>query len=354
MKGMPAPSISELVRLLPLSHISVNGIDVIMCILILFYAIEGYGEGFVGAFLDLASFVISFIMGIKFYTLVGKLLVSSFALSPGVANALSFFIIALLSEFALNIFLRGIIRRFLTSKVGRAKQKQEKVSSAYLATLNRLGGFLMGVFSSLILLSFILTVIFTFPFAPMLKKAVSSSIIANVLAMHTQGLEKTVNSVFGQAIDETINFLTVKPQSDQMVTLNFKTTNVYVDEQAEEDMLVTVNKERTTRGLSELSLDTALSDAARKHGKDMFARGYFSHYTKEGYSPFDRLAVAGISYSFTGENLAFAPNTVLAMQGLMDSKGHRENILSTNFGRVGIGVIDGGIYGEMFVQEFAD
>lgn len=345
------PSISELIKLFPLQNINVNGIDVIMFILILFYAIEGYGAGLLDAFLDLISFIISFVVGIKFYALVGKLLASSFALTPGVANAVSFFLIALFSEFLINIFLRGIVSRLL-AKSG-LKQKQQKVNSAYLK-LNRLGGLFMGVFSSLILLSFILTVIFTFPFSPVLKKAVSSSIIANALAMHTQELERSVNSVFGQAIVETINFLTVKPQSDETVNLNFKTTKVLVDPQAEVDMLKMVNKQRVSRGLSEFVAQEALADVARRHAKDMFARGYFSHYTKEGYSPFDRLALAGISYSFAGENLAFAPNTVLAMQGLMDSKGHRENILSTNFGRVGIGVVDGGIYGEMFVQEFTN
>ncbi len=86
----------------------------------------------------------------------------------------------------------------------------------------------------------------------------------------------------------------------------------------------------------------------------MLARGYFSHYTPEGLSPFDRMAKANIAFIAAGENLAFAPNVTLAMQGLMQSPGHRANILSKDFGRVGIGVLDAGIYGEMFVQEFKD
>jgi uncharacterized protein YkwD len=86
----------------------------------------------------------------------------------------------------------------------------------------------------------------------------------------------------------------------------------------------------------------------------MLARGYFSHYTPEGLSPFDRMTQAGIAYTSAGENLAFSPNVQLAMQGLMQSPGHRANILSKDYGKVGIGVIDGGIYGEMFVQEFTN
>jgi len=38
----------------------------------------------------------------------------------------------------------------------------------------------------------------------------------------------------------------------------------------------------------------------------------------------------------------------------MQSPGHRANILSANFGRIGVGVIDGGIYGQMYCQEFTD
>ena len=63
---------------------------------------------------------------------------------------------------------------------------------------------------------------------------------------------------------------------------------------------------------------------------------------------------AGISYQAAGENLAYAPNVDVAHTGLMNSEGHRANILSADFGKVGIGVIDGGVYGKMFVQEFTD
>jgi uncharacterized protein YkwD len=52
--------------------------------------------------------------------------------------------------------------------------------------------------------------------------------------------------------------------------------------------------------------------------------------------------------------LAYAASVDLAHNGLMRSPGHRANILSADFGQVGIGVIDGGIYGKMFTQEFTN
>jgi uncharacterized protein YkwD len=74
----------------------------------------------------------------------------------------------------------------------------------------------------------------------------------------------------------------------------------------------------------------------------------------EGEDVGNRLVESGVEFIIAGENLALAPSLELAHDGLMQSLGHRENILASEFGRVGIGVIDGGIYGKMIVEVFAD
>jgi uncharacterized protein YkwD len=119
-------------------------------------------------------------------------------------------------------------------------------------------------------------------------------------------------------------------------------------------MLDLVNKERAQQGVDKVVFNEELTEVGRDHCEDMFRRGYFSHYAPEGLSPFDRMINAGILFNFAGENLALAPDVNLAMQGLMNSPGHKENILSPNFGKLGVGVINGGIYGQMFCQEFTD
>jgi uncharacterized protein YkwD len=86
----------------------------------------------------------------------------------------------------------------------------------------------------------------------------------------------------------------------------------------------------------------------------MFARGYFAHDTPEGKDPFDRLRQANVRFLTAGENLALAPTVPVAHNGLMHSPGHRANILYPQFGRVGIGIMDGGIRGLMVSQEFRD
>ena len=215
-------------------------------------------------------------------------------------------------------------------------------------------GILPGILSGTIFVSFILILILAFPITASFKRAISSSRVGNFLLYNAQGLEKELKNIFGGAINETINFLTVEPKSNEIISLNFKAKYVLSDPQSEKYMFALVNKERTSRGLKGLIFDDSLRDVGRSHCEDMFKRGYFSHYTPEGLSPFDRMDQAGIVYIAAGENIALAPNTDISMQGLMNSPGHKANILSISFGKVGIGVIDGGIYGEMFCQEFTN
>jgi uncharacterized protein YkwD len=183
---------------------------------------------------------------------------------------------------------------------------------------------------------------------------VASSKIGGGLVANTQGFTKSWQMVFGGAIDDTLSFLTVEPKSNELVSLNFKTNAISADKNVEAQMLTDVNHERVSRGIPALNLSKALTKVAEAHCSDMFERGYFSHYTPEGLSPFDRMAQADIIFNYAGENLALAPSEDLAMKGLMQSQGHKENILSPNFRQLGSGVIDGGVYGQMYCQEFTD
>lgn len=122
----------------------------------------------------------------------------------------------------------------------------------------------------------------------------------------------------------------------------------------EQKMLLLVNGERKKAGLPALLYDSALTSAARKHAEDMLARGYFSHNTPEGITPFQRLRAAKISYRFAGENLAFAPTVSKAHEELMLSPGHRANILNRQYKKAGIAVMHSGASGIIVAQEFKD
>lgn len=99
------------------------------------------------------------------------------------------------------------------------------------------------------------------------------------------------------------------------------------------------NASRVNNHLKPLSWDEAVRETARKHSIDMAENNYFSHTNLDGESPFDRMLNDGIRYSMAGENLAYGQNSsVFAHEGLMNSIGHRENILQKDFASLGVGV----------------
>jgi uncharacterized protein YkwD len=318
-----------------------NYIDLLIIIVLLFYAIEGVSLGFWLAILDLGSFIASFLIGLAFYSFFGSILIDTFSIPKGFSNAIGFFIAAFLAEIIINFLLKQYGKQFIP-----------KISIS--STLNRVTGGMASVLSGLVLVSFIATLIVSLPLSSFLKNSVSKSKIASFLTTNTQGLAKDLNNVFGGAVNESLSFLTVKPESSESVNLNFKTSEFRVSPEDEKKMFGLVNKERAQRGIRPVEWDERMAEVGRRHCEDMFRRGYFSHNSPEGLTPFDRMQNAGINFNFAGENLALAPNIELAHQGLMQSKGHRENILQANFGHLGVGAIDGGPYGIMFCQEFKD
>ena len=99
------------------------------------------------------------------------------------------------------------------------------------------------------------------------------------------------------------------------------------------------NATRVEKGLSVLSWDDQVRDTARKHSLDMAEHDYFSHTNLEGKSPFNRMEEDQVAFRTAGENLAYGQlSSIFAHEGLMNSKGHRENILQPHYEHLGIGV----------------
>jgi uncharacterized YkwD family protein len=121
----------------------------------------------------------------------------------------------------------------------------------------------------------------------------------------------------------------------------------------ERRMIDLVNQERQQRGLGALQVDMDLVAAARTKAQDMVALNYFDHQSPTYGSPFDMMRRFGITYRAAGENLAGNQDVAAAHATLMESPGHRENILKGEYSRLGIGVVPGSQYGKIFVQLFA-
>jgi uncharacterized YkwD family protein len=120
----------------------------------------------------------------------------------------------------------------------------------------------------------------------------------------------------------------------------------------EQKMIDLVNAERAKQGLQPLIADLDLSKVARIKSQDMVDKNYFSHQSPTYGSPFDMMKQFGIVYTAAGENIACNQTVEKAHEALMNSTGHRANILSKDYTHIGIGIVDGGPCGKMFTQMF--
>ena len=118
-----------------------------------------------------------------------------------------------------------------------------------------------------------------------------------------------------------------------------------------------INKIRHENGLKRLKVNPLLSQAARMKANDMIKRGYWSHKTPEGKSPWVFIEKAGYQYQVAGENLAkgFRSDQEL-VKAWVRSPLHRKNLLDKDFQEVGIGIDYGklnGVYTSVVVLYLA-
>jgi uncharacterized protein YkwD len=99
------------------------------------------------------------------------------------------------------------------------------------------------------------------------------------------------------------------------------------------------NAARVQHQLSILTWDEHVRGTARKHSSDMAVNNYFDHTNLEGESPFDRMKEDDVRFHLAGENLAYGQfSSIFAHEGLMNSLGHRKNILREDYEYLGVGV----------------
>ncbi|MDD5415853.1 MAG: CvpA family protein [Candidatus Daviesbacteria bacterium] len=315
-----------------------NWVDLVIIGILLLFALEALGRPLILELLDFASFLLAGILSFSYYNLPAKFFESQFHIPHGLTLVLGFMTVWFLSEIVFYLLVR-----FILPKIPKFRILRSKVLSAVPAMLR-----------SLIFIALVLVMVATFPIQPAIKKSVLDSKIGSRILKAAYGLESPVKKVFGGVANDSLTFLTIEPRTNEKVNLGFQTTQVSLDSASEDKMIEMVNKERVSRGIRALVFDVKLRDIARSHSEDMFKRGYFSHYSPEGQTVADRALNAGVDFLVIGENLAYAPSVELAGQGLMNSPGHRANILSADYGRIGIGVMDGGVYGKMFTQVFTN
>jgi uncharacterized protein YkwD len=107
-------------------------------------------------------------------------------------------------------------------------------------------------------------------------------------------------------------------------------------------VLRVMNEYRAAAGVPALRHDSRLELAARDRMRHMEDEAYWSHLSPNGLSPFIWIKARAYQYTAAGENLAAGFETArLLVASWMESKGHRENILSADYADCGIAIIEG-------------
>lgn len=143
-------------------------------------------------------------------------------------------------------------------------------------------------------------------------------------------------------------------QPDKSPSQNIGENQTIANSSNIDEVIRLVNEERAKNGLKPLVKNNDLCKAADKRAEEIVMR--FDHTRPDGSSCFTVLKEFGITYMAVGENIAAGQQSpVKVMESWMNSPGHRANILSSNFGEIGVGCISGqGGYGIYWVQIFKD
>jgi uncharacterized protein YkwD len=315
-----------------------NPVDLLLLLIVLAGAITGWSRGFLFAALDLLALAVSMAAAFVGYRRLWAWFAQQ-APSLGVwAGPLSFVALFLVVHFVL---ITGAMR--LALRIPR---------QVHANVLNRVLGLLPGVVNGAIYAVVAAVLLLTLPLGAHMGTWAQQSSLADRFAAPAEWVEAQLAPIFDPAVQRTLKIVTVQPESTGTIPLRFHVVQAPDRPDLEASMLEMVNAERRARGLQPVKADAKLTELARAHSRDMLARGYFSHVTPEGEDLGKRLEKAHIGYLTAGENLALAPSLVGAHDGLMHSPGHRANILRPQFGRLGIGVLDGGSHGLMVTQDF--
>jgi uncharacterized membrane protein required for colicin V production len=267
---------------------SVNFVDFLVVFFLVFFLWQGYKTGFLAGVFNIISTLISLGAAIFFYPNLGQILVNWFGWSENISLLVAFFAIFIFLELILSFIFHRIY---------------VLISPAYIAIRglliwDRVLGLIPSALVGLFIVSLVLLVILILPKWKNASEAIGASWWGRNVLTRALKYQPQIESVLNRLPYRNLAYLiTPKPLSKESIELNLpEEIKLTPDNKSEKAMFGLVNRERSNRGLNKVVWDDTLLKPARDHCLDMFERGYFSHYSPEGDSPFDRLDKLGIEY----------------------------------------------------------
>jgi uncharacterized protein YkwD len=309
-----------------------NTVDIFLILLILLAAFIGYRFGALRFILELFKWSAAVVAGILLYSNTIDEVVQKL---PSLKDL--YLPLSLIAGFIVVYIILSVLQRILMNATS---------NETNIHLLDRMSGIIPGLVLGIIL-SAVTARLLTFSVIDSISAKAEKSEVAAMLSPYSEIAEKQISPILEKTFDVALSNGKSEPEV-------YATDHYNIRPDLEQQMLQLVNAERKKKGLKPLVADEQLRNVARAHSSDMLKRGYFSHMTPEGKDPFYRMKKAGVTYKKAGENLAYASTLAKAHRGLMNSPSHRAAILNKSFGRVGIGIVDGGKSGLMVSQEFKD
>lgn len=319
--------------------ITMNIVDLVLIGLFLFAIADGLKRGFLYLSIDLLVLLVSITLALVFDEWAGKLIAGWFGLPAGFERVVGFFLVFCLSEWATGFLLRTVYRLL--------------PPSTRHSLTNRVLGVLPALTKQLILVFLLINLTVALPVVASVGTEITESRFGRHFIARNDTIQTVVRSIVEPAVREVLRFITTTERDGRPIPLSVPSDDWQLTEGMEQQLVERVNKERGSRGLSTLQWDASLAGVARAHSDDMIKRQYFAHVNPDGESAADRADRGGVSYTLIAENLAVAPNVEVAHTGLMESQGHRENILHADVERIGVGVYSHDLYGIVVTELFA-
>lgn len=188
------------------------------------------------------------------------------------------------------------------------------------------------------------------------------------LTINSQSIPTTRPGDFKPSITPSVIATSSSFTPTPIPTTNTTETRVYDLVRLQNLMLDLINADREANSLSFVQWDGFAAQMAQAHAEEMVALGYMSHWNLDGEGPDIRYGRAGgtefvqenvYMYWFRYDNGQPAPiedwDAVIseAQSSLMNSPGHRANILTSEHTHVGIGIAYNAETGDVrMAQEF--
>jgi uncharacterized protein YkwD len=160
-----------------------------------------------------------------------------------------------------------------------------------------------------------------------LRLAERGTYTVELLAQGPQGITVVANFPIGVGVDG--NQLAVGAEGPSETSAD----------EVVEHLLAAIAAERKARELPALKLDPRLTAIALAHDQDMLANGFIAHTSPTTGEAKDRVRAAGLSATVVLENIGRGYSAQEIHQGLMESPGHRGNILHPDARELGVAVV---------------